>query len=259
MRCALLLAAVIALSTPARAHHDAVSPAHPEAGIGFDQHLEDVLPADLRFTDERGATTTLGRAAAGKPVVLVMGYLECRDLCPMTLAGVTQALDASGLGPGDYRALFVSIDPRETIATLAQAKRERIAAKDRGAWTFLAGTGAAVGSLARAVGFRYRYDAAHDAYAHPAGFVVATPDGKIARYFFGVRYDPREVATAIRGAALGESGGLADRLLLLCYHFDPLTGRYTLTVLGVLRAAIAVFLLAALAWAWRQRRAGKPR
>jgi protein SCO1/2 len=254
---ALMLAAA-AMTGVACARESAVSAAHPEQGVGFDQHLDARLPAGLRFTDEHGGTVTLGRALGGKPAVLVLGYLECRDLCPMTLMGVTEALSASGLGPRDYRAVFVDIDPREKPAALA-ARRQRIEAGDRPAWEFLAGDTASVANIARAVGFRYRYDSGHGIYAHPAGFVVATPEGRISRYFFGVRYDPGELATALRDAGQGETGRLAQRLVLLCYHFDPLTGRYTLTVLGVLRAVIAVFLGLALAWAWRQWRAGRAR
>jgi protein SCO1/2 len=255
-RFALFLAAACVLAVPlARAHHDDVSAAHPEQGIAFEQHLDAPLPGGLRFVDEAGRRVTLA-SELGKPVVLVLGYLACRDLCPLTLEGTAQALDQGGLTPGtDYRALFVSIDPRATPATLLTARNTRLAAHDRGAWTFLAGDAKSIDALASAVGFRYRYDAAHDDYAHPAGFVVATPDGRIARYFFGVRYDSGAVAGALRDAAGGAPGRPASPLLLLCYHYDRLTGRYTLTVLGVLRALGVAFLLAAGVWAWRLRRA----
>lgn len=238
----------------AQGHEGAVSAAHPAIGVAFEQHLDAPLPRDAVFVDQAGQRVTFA-SELGIPVVLVLGYPACRDLCPLTLEGVAQALDRGALEPGrDYRALFVSIDPRATADTLRAARTERLAAKDRDAWTFLAGDARSIDALADAVGFRYRRDAGHDDYAHPAGFVVATPDGRVARYFFGVRYDAGEVAAALRDAAGGVAARPTSPLLLLCYHFDPLTGRYTLTVLGVLRALGAAFLVAAALWAWRQRR-----
>jgi len=251
----VLATACVAAAMPVLAHHDDVSAARPEQGIAFEQRLDAPLPGDLPFVDEAGRKVTLA-SELGKPVVLVMGYLACRDLCPLTITGTAEALDRAGLAPGaDYRALFVSIDPRATPATLLAAKDQRLAARDRAAWTFLAGGEHSVDALARAVGFHYRRDEAHDDYAHPAGFVVATPDGRIARYFLGVRYDAGEVAEAVRDAAGGVAAKPASPLLLLCYHFDPRTGRYTLTVLGVLRALGAAALAGAGLWAWRERRA----
>jgi len=253
---ALVLTALCLLGvTGAHAHHDAVSAAHPEQGIAFEQHLDASLPGGLRLVDAAGQRVTLA-GELGKPTVLVLGYLACRDLCPLTLEGATEALDRTGLAPGrDYRALFVSIDPRATPAALREARDQRLAPRDRAVWRFLAGDAQAVDALANAVGFHYRYDAAHDDYAHPAGFVVLSPGGRVARYFFGVRYDSGEVAEALRDAAGHAPARAASPLLLLCYHYDPLTGRYTLTVLGVLRAVGAAFLLVAGLWIWRQRRA----
>ena len=233
----------------------------PARGVAFTPRLGAQLPMGLAFTDDAGRALPLGRALGGKPAVLVMGYLACKDLCPTTLAGVTQALDASGLAPGrDYRALFVSIDPRETPAGLRREKGARIAAPDRAAWTFLRGDSAAVEALARAEGFRYRYEPAQDAFAHAAGFTVVTPQGVVSRDFRGVRFDAQALGTALREAGEGGVGAPASPLLLLCYHFDPLTGRYTLAILDGLRAAIALFLAGAAAWAWRlrKRRSARP-
>lgn len=227
-------------------------------GVGFDQRPGAQLPREAAFVDEGGRHLTLGQALDGKPSVLVLGYLGCRDLCPTTLAGVTRALDASGLAPGrDYRGLFVSIDPRETAADLARAKRERIAAADRGAWTFLRGDGAAIAALAKAAGFRYRYEPERDAFAHAAGFAVLTPRGEISRDFLGMAYDPASLGSALRAAGGGAVARPASPLLLLCYHFDPLTGRYTLAILDMLRGVIALFLGAAAFCFWRRHR--KPR
>jgi protein SCO1/2 len=228
--------------------------------VGFDQHPGAQLPMRLALVDDAGHATTLGKALRAKPAVLVLGYLACKDLCPTTLAGVTQALDGTGLAAGrDYRALFVSIDPRETAAELGHEKAERIAAKERSAWTFLRGEKPSVEKLAHAVGFRYRYEPDRDAFAHAAGFAVLTPEGGISRYFMGVRYDPSQLAAALREAGQGSVAPPTSPLLLLCYHFDPTTGRYSLAILDILRAAIAALFVAGAAWAWLHRRRKRAR
>lgn len=224
--------------------------------VGFEQHPGAQLPRDDAFVDDRGRRVTLGEALGAKPAVLVLGYLACGDLCPLTIAGVTQALDASGLAPGrDYRALFVSIDPGETTPILEREKANRIRASDRSAWTFLRGDARSIGELARAAGYRYRYEAGREAFAHAAGFMVLTPQAAVSRYFLGVRFEPASLASALRDADRRQVAAPASPLLLLCYHFDPATGRYTLAILGILRAVIAaLFLLGAGYWLWRRRR-----
>lgn len=244
----MLFACVV--SIPAFAHGPDIA-----KGIAFEQHPGAQLPLDSAFVDDAGRGTTLGRAMQGKPTVLVLGYLACKDLCPMTLAGVTRALDQSGLDAGrDYRGVFVSIDPRETQDTMRGEKRKRIGVADRGAWTFLRGRQPSVDRLAKAVGFRYRYEREQDTFAHAAGFAVVTPEGAISKYFLGVRFDPASLATAVHGANAEAIAPTSNPLLLLCYHFDPTTGRYTLAILDILRAAIAALFIAAALWTWRHRR-----
>jgi len=237
--------------------------AHPEAGIAYDQHVDARLPTQLAFTDDTGRAVRLADELGTQPVVLVLGYLGCRDLCALTLKGVAESLARSGLVAGrDYRALFVSIDPRDTVAELAKARRERLAPGERAGWRFLAPQAGSLAPLASAVGFRYRYEPERDAFAHPAGFVVVKPDGTLARYFFGVRFDSDQVRTALEDAARGKPGTLTDRLLLFCYHFDPATGRYTLAILHILDGLIAISFVAAAFFAWRhvraRRRIGHP-
>jgi protein SCO1/2 len=223
--------------------------------VGFEQHPGAQLPLAAAFVDDAGHATTLGSALHAKPTVLVLGYLACQDLCPMTLAGVTQALDRSGLEAGrDYRGVFVSIDPRETGDAMREAKRMRVGPADRAAWTFLRGDQASVDRLAKAVGFRYRYEPRHDTFAHAAGFAVVTPEGAISKYFLGVRFDPAKLAASLRDARAESIAPTGNPLLLLCYHFDPTTGRYTLAILDILRAVIAAFFVIAASWAWRHHR-----
>jgi protein SCO1/2 len=233
---------------------------HPEAGVGFDQHPGAQVPLDAAFADASGARTTLGAAIDGRPSVLVLGYAACKDLCTTTLPGVAEALDRAGLVPGvDYRAVFASIDAREGPAVL-DAFASRIPAADRGGWRFLGGDAGSVRRVADAVGFRYRYEPEHDAFAHAAGLVVLTPRGHVSRYLFGVRFEPAQLRAALSEAKGDGIGALTSRLVLLCYHFDPATGRYTNAILDGLRALIAACAIAAMLFAWRglRRRGALP-
>ncbi|HEX4332316.1 MAG TPA: SCO family protein [Usitatibacter sp.] len=234
--------------------HDVTKPAE---GVALDQRPGAKITPTLAFVDERNRPTTLSRALGGRPGIVVLGYATCQDLCPMTLAAASRALRDGGLVPGrDYAALFVSVDPRDDAAALAQAKARDLPAESQPAWTFLSNATSAH-DLAREVGFRFRRDDDPDAIAHAAGLLVVTPDAVVSRYFTGVHFDPTDVRLALSEAAQGRVGSIVDRLVLLCYHFDPATGRYTLTVINFERAAIAVFLVAAAAFAWfRLRRAG---
>jgi len=233
----LFLLAVVAL--PAWGHL-----AHPEQ-LAWDQHPGASVPLDLRFGDESA------------PVVLVLGYLRCPNLCDTTLAGVTEGLRMTGLRPGpDYRALFASIDPRDTPALAAETKAKRLPPDARGAWRFVTGDGAIdTAAVARAVGFRYARDG--DEYAHPAGFVVLTPEGKVSRTFTGVRFDPDELRAALADARRGAPGPLARPLLLLCAHLDP-AGAHTAAIVGALRAAGVLFLAGAALFVWRAGRRASP-
>ncbi|HET7403782.1 MAG TPA: hypothetical protein VFJ62_18430, partial [Usitatibacter sp.] len=185
--------------------------------------------------------------------------VRCRDLCSLAVPGTAEALDRAGLRAGrDYRVVFASIDAREDAATLATGMA-RVPAADRAGWRFVGGNDASARVLAEAVGFRYRYERDRDAFAHPAGLVVLSPDGRVSRYFFGIRFEPADLRLALAQAGQGRTGGLSDRLLLLCYHFDPATGRYTPRIWEALRLAIAAFAAAAVLLAWRavrKRKAG---
>ena len=225
MRLALLL---LLFAGSVQAHMPTVDFA-PQPGA----RVPDLAFREARLADYLGA----------EPVVLVLGYLGCVNLCGTALDGVSLALRDAGLVPErDYRALFVSIDPRD----------EKAAPARRAGWHFLTGAKPA-SALASTVGFRYAHDADTGEYAHPAGFMVLTPRGEIARYFMGVRYDAAEVRQAIADAARGRTQGTYERLLLLCFH-DPVMGKHTAAVLNAVRVAMLLFVAALGFLAWRKLR-----
>jgi protein SCO1/2 len=206
------------------------------------------LPAladvDVSFTPHPGARVpALDDYYGGPPIVLVLGYLGCVNLCGTTLTGVAEALRDTKLAPDrDYRALFVSIDPRDE-----DAPRER-----RPGWHFITGAASAA-RVAQAVGFRYRYEEDSGQFAHPAGFVVLTPDGTVSRYFEGVRFDDGVLKNALLEARQGQVQSTWDRLVLVCFH-DPLGGRNTPAVMMAVRIAMGLLVLAAGLLAWRRLR-----
>ena len=213
----------------------------------------------LPMVDEAGHATTLGASLDGRPGVLVLGYLGCRDLCPVTVAGVVEALDRARLSPGrDYRAVFVTVDPQDTAPMLAAARVARIPVSDRGAWHFVSPQGAARATLASALGFRYEKAEAGEGLVHAAGFVVLTPSGQVAQAFPGVRFDAAAVRLAVSEAGRDNPIGTVERLVMLCRHLDPTAGRYTSGILATLRAVIGAcaIALAVFAWTRLRRRAG---
>ena len=206
--------------------------------VAFQSHPGALVPADARFREGR-----LGEYFGGAPIVLVLGYVGCVNLCGTTLNGVAEALRETGLTPDrDYTALFVSIDPRD----------ERAPPERRPGWHVLTGAAAAA-RVAQAVGFRYAYEAQSGQFAHPAGFVLLTPQGEVARYFEGVRFDADALRKAISRAENGEPQSPFTRLLLVCFH-DPLNGRNTQAVMAGVRIASGLLLVAFGVFAWRRLR-----
>lgn len=206
--------------------------------VAFQPHPGALVPADARFREAR-----LGEYFGGAPIVLVLGYVGCVNLCGTTLNGVAEALRETGLTPErDYIALFVSIDPRD----------ERAPPERRPGWHFLTGASAAA-RVAQAVGFRYAYEEQSGQFAHPAGFVLLTPQGEVARYFEGVRFDAETLRLKIEEAEKGETSGALTRLLLVCFH-DPLGGRNTQAVMTGVRIASGLLLVAFGVFAWRRLR-----
>jgi protein SCO1/2 len=237
----------------------APAPANLFQRVGFDQHLGARLPRDARFRDSTGAPVRLGELLQGRPVVLVLGYYECPNLCGLVWQGLGESLQKLKLHVGeDFDVIAVSIDPNEG-PDLAAAKRESVLngygrPESAAGWHFLTGDEPQIRAVADAAGFRYVYDPKIDQYAHASGLVVATPDGRISRYLFGVRYAERNLRLALVESSGGGIGSPVDQLLLLCYHYDPATGQYGLLITNLLRAGGAVTVAGVLGFVVVSRR-----
>jgi protein SCO1/2 len=218
--------------------------------VGIDQHLDEQVPPDLAFHDETGATVHLGDYFnSQRPVILVLAYYRCPMLCTEVLNGLVDSLQKINLDMGrQYRVVTVSFDPKDSPELAAQKKATYAKSYDRAGtedgWHFLTGDQEAIQQLTRAVGFRYVYDAATDQYAHSSGIMVLTPQGKLSRYFFGIEYPARDLRLALVESSAGKIGTPVDQLLLLCYHYDPATGKYTASAMRLVRLCGVVTMLA---------------
>jgi len=212
-------------------------------GVGIDQRLNEQVPLNLTFKDEQGKTVVLGDYFhQGRPVILNLVYYQCPMLCTEVLNGLTSALKVIGFVPGkQFEIVTLSIDPRETPQLAANKKEmylKRLGNAEAGkGWHFLTGEQPQIAALAGAVGWRYRYDAKLDQFAHAAGILLITPEGKIAQYYYGVEYSARDMRLGIVEASQNRIGSLADQVLLYCYHYDPRTGRYGATITNIVRLA----------------------
>ena len=254
------VAAVVLTVTTASAQSNAPG-VNPRAGIpssqmpsvlsqvSFDQRLNEQLPLDLPFTDEAGRRVRLGEYFGTKPVVLAFVYYECPMLCTQVLNGLTSSLNVLEQTVGrEFDVVAVSFDPRETPVLADGKKRAHLDRYQRpesiNGWHFLTGDQAAIQALTAAAGFRYVWDERTQQFAHPSGIIVTTPQGRIARYFFGIEYPSRDLKFALMESSAGRIGTLVDRLLLYCYHYDPATGSYGLVAMNAVRVGAALTLIA---------------
>jgi protein SCO1/2 len=211
-------------------------------GVEFEQKLNQQLPLDLTFLNEAGQTVQLADYFDQKPVILVFAYYECPMLCTLVLNGLVASLNGLSFDAGNqFEIVTVSIDPTET-PELAAAKKAVYLEQYRrpgvaDGWHFLTGDQAAIDQLTQATGFHYNYDPEKNEYAHPTGIMVVTPQGKIARYFYGIDFPARDLRLGLIEAAANKIGSPVDQLLLLCYHYDPVVGQYTLTIMNIIRLA----------------------
>ncbi len=217
--------------------------------VGIDQHLDTQLPLDLPFRDEQGRAVKLGDYFGDKPVVLSLVYFRCPMLCNQVLNGVLKTSQAVPLEMGsDYHVISISIDPHETPQMAVDKKSQYVSRYRRpGAaegWHFLTGDEAAIRKLAAAVGYRYQYDPQTDQYAHGSGIMVITPQGRVSRYLYGIEYHPTDFRLALVESGEGQIGSPVDQILLLCYHYDPATGKYGFVIHGALQTAGTLTALA---------------
>jgi protein SCO1/2 len=252
----LIATPVSAQMTGAPAAGYLAAPGSPSQGmpqplreIGFDQNINERLPLDAQFRDEDGKTVTLGSFYGEKPVLLAFVYYTCPMLCTQVLNAMTATISTLSLDAGkDFELVLVSFDPRETPAQAAAKKAEYLHRYKRpgadAGWHFLTGDEPEIKRVTNAAGFRYAWDEQTQQYAHPTGIIVTTTDGRLARYLFGIEYGPRDLKLALVDASDGKVGTVVDNLLLYCYHYDPMTGRYGVYVMRVLRVAgVATVLL----------------
>ena len=213
--------------------------------VGIDQKLNQQLPLDLSFRDENGQTVQLGQYFGKRPVVLSLVYYSCPMLCTQVLNGMVGAFKTLAFVPGEeYEVVTVSFDPKETPALAAEKKRIYVdylpEAKRQGAtngWHFLTGDEAGIKRLTEAVGFRYQWDEATKQFAHASGIMVLTPEGKLAQYYYGIEYSPKDLRLGLVDASANKIGTAVDQLLLYCFHYDPATGKYGATVMNIVRLA----------------------
>jgi protein SCO1/2 len=229
--------------------------------VGIDQKLNERIPLDLEFLDETGRSVRLGEYFGKKPVILSLVFYECPMLCNQVLNGLVGSLKAQSFNVGEeFDVLTVSFDPREGPA-LASAKklsymqRYQRAGAEKG-WHFLTGKQESIDALTRAVGFRYSYDAQTNQFAHASGIMVLTPDGRLSRYFYGIEYAPKDVRLALVESSANKIGSPVDQLLLYCYHYDPVTGKYGPTIINIIRIGGLLTMLgvAALVFFLQRRR-----
>ena len=216
--------------------------------VGLDQKLGNSIPLDLTFRDEHGQTVALRQFFGQKPVILTLVYYQCPMLCTEVLNALLRSAKELPLDIGkDFTIVTLSIDPSER-PILANVKHELYAGLygrpgGPSGWHFLTGDEAQIKALAQAVGFRYAYDSASGQFAHPSGIILLTPAGKLARYFYGIRYPARDLRLGLVEASQEKIGSPIDQILLYCYHYDPATGRYGLLISRVMKAAGALTIL----------------
>lgn len=230
------------------------------------EHLNAKLPLDLSFVDDSGNPVQLKQYFTGKkPVVLQMGYYGCPMLCTLVSQGLVNSLKDMRLNAGsDFDVVYVSIDPSEGPAMARGKKESMLVAYGRGGgsadgWHLLTGKKPQIEQLAAAVGFQYKWIDSAQQFSHPACLMVCTPDGRVSRYLYGVKFDPPTVRLSLVEASDGKVGSTADRFILTCFQYDGTTGRYALVAIRLMKLGGILAILGVLgmvAWFARRERVG---
>lgn len=211
--------------------------------VGIEQKLGNALPLDTEFKDENGNNVRLGRYfESGRPVILAFVYYECPMLCNQVLNGLTGSLKGISFDAGrEFDVVAISFDAREYgKSDLAKSKKASYMERygrpgTEYGWHFLTGTQESIDKAASAAGFSYKWDEKSGQFAHAAGVMVTTPDGRLSRYYYGIDYSPKDIKFGVMESAESRVGNAAEQLLLYCYHYDPATGKYGLAILSVIR------------------------
>jgi protein SCO1 len=216
--------------------------------VGIEQKLNEQLPLNLAFRDETGKVVKLGDYFGKKPVILSLVYYRCPMLCGELLSGLEGSLKAMSFDVGkDFDVVTVSFDPKDTPADATGKKASVLKHYQRAGaaegWHFLTGSQESITALTNAVGFSYDYDAQSGQFAHSTAIMVITPEGKIAQYYYGVEFPPRDLRLGLVQASQNKIGTLADQVLLYCYHYDPQSGKYGAIISHIIQLGGGVTLL----------------
>ena len=225
----------------------------PLSEVSFEQHLGQMLPLDTSFRDSTGRSVRLGDYFGEKPVVLTFVYYDCPMLCGLVLNGLAKSLGVLQFDVGEeFDVVVISIDPEETTQQAQDVAASTLARYDRPGteegWHFLLGSPESVAEVTAAAGFRYAPIPETGEFAHASGIVVVTPEGRLAQYYLGVEYPPRDVRLALVEAHSNNIGSLVDQLLLYCFRYDPQLGKYTAVTLRVLRITGVLFVIGMVAF-----------
>src|SRR5690606_25129526 len=203
------------------------------------------------FKDEHGNTVTLGDYTGDKPIVFSLVYYGCPMLCGQILNGLTRSLqmleDVPMVAGKEFEVVTLSFDPEEKPELALEKKKSFVGELDQpGAekhWHWLTGSEENIKKVTDAVGFRYAWDEKQQQYAHASAIFLLTPDGKVSRYFFGIEYSPKDMRMGLTQASGGKIGGPVEKIMLLCYHYDPTLGKYSAAVMKLIQIGGIITLL----------------
>lgn len=217
-------------------------------GVGITQRLQDAIPLNLVFRNSQGKAVRLGQYFGSKPVILSLVYYTCPMLCPLEEQGLLQSLKQLRFTAGkQFNVVTVSFNPHDTPQIAAQKRKLYLGEYGRKAalrgWYFLTGSRASITALTQAVGFHYRYDRQTHNFAHAVAIMVITPQGRLAQYFYGIRYAAGNLRLALVQASHNKIGSPVDQMILFCYHYNPVSGKYSLMFSRLLAIGGALMLL----------------
>ena len=215
-------------------------------GIDVKEHLGDTVPKSASFIDASGKAVKLGDFLDGKhPVILTLNYSTCPMLCSLELNGLVASLkQLDWTAGGEFKIVTVVLDPKETPSQATQSKARYVRQYGREAaaagWHFLTGSESTIKQVAGSVGFSYGFNEKRNEYIHPAAIMVLSPEGRIARYLYGIEYHPKTMRLSLVEAAEGKIGSSIDQLILYCFHYDAKEGSYAPVAMNIMRVSSGV-------------------